>query len=113
MIGVVTCPRFRPRRRSVKTLGHRPPHGTDGAEQPQLLRVYEENFEPLRMTELVLVEITVLGSPSLPMWREYPGAQIFGIDVNPEAEAYADGWISSLFRSVSVGVGQNPRKASP
>ena len=77
-------------------------HGTDKAGQREILRVYEEYFEPLRVTELVLVEIGVLGGASLRMWREYfPRAQIFGIDVDPEAEAHADDRITVLIGSQS------------
>jgi trans-aconitate methyltransferase len=77
-------------------------HGTDKAGQRQLLHVYEEYFEELRATELVLVEIGVLGGASLRMWREYfPRAQIFGIDVDPEAEAHADDRITVLIGSQS------------
>ena len=77
-------------------------HGTDKAGQRELLYVYEEYFERLRATELVLVEIGVLGGASLRMWREYfPRAQIFGIDVDPEAEAHADDRITVLIGSQS------------
>jgi trans-aconitate methyltransferase len=77
-------------------------HGTDKAGQRQLLYVYEEYFEPLRATELVLVEIGVLGGASLRMWREYlPRAQIFGIDVDPEAVVHADDRITVLIGSQS------------
>ena len=77
-------------------------HGTDKAGQRQLLHVYEELFKPLRTTELVLVEIGVLGGASLRMWREYfPRAQIFGIDVDPEAAAHADDRITVLIGSQS------------
>ena len=77
-------------------------HGTDKAGQRQLLHVYEEYFEPLRETELVLLEIGVLGGASLRMWREYfPGARIFGIDVDPEAVAHAADRISVLIGSQS------------
>jgi hypothetical protein len=77
-------------------------HGTDKAGERQLLNVYEEYFEPLRLADLVLIEIGVLGGASLRMWREYfPRAQIFGIDVNPEAEAHADDRITVLIGSQS------------
>jgi len=77
-------------------------HGTDKAGQRQLLHVYEEYFEPLRTTELLLVEIGVLGGASLRMWRDYfPRAQIFGIDVDPGAEAHAGDRITVLIGSQS------------
>jgi trans-aconitate methyltransferase len=77
-------------------------HGTDKAGQRQLLHAYEEYFEPIRAMELVFLEIGVLGGASLRMWREYfPRAQIFGIDVNPEAEAHADDRITVLIGSQS------------
>lgn len=77
-------------------------HGTDKAGQRELLHVYEENFERLRASELVLIEIGVLGGASLRMWREYfPRAWIIGIDVNPEAEAHADDRITVLIGSQS------------
>jgi Methyltransferase domain len=77
-------------------------HATDKAGERQLLYVYEEYFEPLRETELVLVEIGVLGGASLRMWREYfPRARIFGIDVDPEAKIHADDRITILIGSQS------------
>jgi len=51
---------------------------------------------------LDVVEIGVLGGASLRMWREYfPRAQIFGIDVDHEAEANADDRITVLIGSQS------------
>ena len=123
MIGVVSSPALpapgaAPQR--LYDIGAR--HGTDKAGQrhwppplhatgqicmrathnPGAPAVYEEYFEPLRTTELVLVEIGVLGGASLRMWREYfPRAQIFGIDVDPEAEAHADDRITVLIGSQS------------
>jgi hypothetical protein len=55
--------------------------------QRELPHVYKKYFDTLRATELVLVEIGVLGGASLREWREYfPRAQIF----DPEAKAHAD-----------------------
>jgi len=77
-------------------------HGTDKAGERHLLRVYEEYFEPLRTKELVLVEIGVLGGASLRMWREYfPRARIFGVDIDPEAEAHAGDRIDVMIGSQS------------
>ena len=77
-------------------------HGTDKAGQRELLHVYEEYFERLRTTDIVLVEIGVLGGASLRMWREYfPRGQIFGIDVDPETEAHTDERITVLIGSQS------------
>ena len=50
----------------------------------------------------MVVEIGVLGGASLRMWREYfPRGQIFGIDIDPAAEAHTDERITVLIGSQS------------
>jgi hypothetical protein len=54
--------------------------------------VYAELFSHLRGTECTFIETGVLDGGSLFMWRSWfgPRARIIGIDLNPEAQKWAD-----------------------
>jgi hypothetical protein len=53
--------------------------------------VYERYLAPYRGKPVRLVEIGVARGGSLRMWREYlgPAAVIYGVEIDPSAEAYA------------------------
>jgi SAM-dependent methyltransferase len=53
--------------------------------------IYERHFARFRGQAPVMLEIGVLGGGSLQMWKEYfgPGAQIVGLDINPECADFA------------------------
>jgi cephalosporin hydroxylase len=53
--------------------------------------IYEHHFERFRGTSPVMIEIGVANGGSIEMWQDYfgPGAQIIGIDLNPECAAHA------------------------
>ena len=52
--------------------------------------IYERHLSRFRGTSPVMIEIGVSGGGSLAMWKEYfgPGAQIIGVDINPECKAH-------------------------
>ncbi len=52
--------------------------------------IYERHLERFRGTDVVMIEIGVMGGGSLAMWREYLGdkAQIVGVDINPACKKH-------------------------
>lgn len=51
------------------------------------LSVYDKIFAPMRLKEIILLEIGVLNGESLRLWRDYfPTGRIFGIDVDPSRQ---------------------------
>lgn len=52
--------------------------------------IYEKHFSRFRNESPVLLEIGVFGGGSLEMWKDYfgPGAQIVGLDINPECKKH-------------------------
>jgi hypothetical protein len=52
--------------------------------------IYERHFSRFRNTSPVMLEIGVFGGGSLEMWKEYlgAGAQILGLDINPECKKH-------------------------
>ena len=52
--------------------------------------IYERHFSRFRGMSPVLLEIGVFGGGSLQMWREYfgEGAQIIGLDIDPECKKH-------------------------
>jgi hypothetical protein len=52
--------------------------------------IYERHFSRFRGKSPVLLEIGVFGGGSLQMWREYfgEGAQIIGLDIDPECKKH-------------------------
>lgn len=55
--------------------------------------IYERHFARLVGTSPRIMEIGVYGGGSLRMWREYfgLGTRVYGLDINPECQIYADG----------------------
>jgi hypothetical protein len=52
--------------------------------------IYERHFSRFRNAVPVILEIGVFGGGSLGMWKEYfgPGAQVVGLDINPECKQH-------------------------
>lgn len=52
--------------------------------------IYERHFSRFRDTSPVMLEIGVFGGGSLEMWKEYlgAGAQIIGLDIDPECKKH-------------------------
>ncbi|WP_255140925.1 class I SAM-dependent methyltransferase [Synechococcus sp. Lug-A] len=52
--------------------------------------IYERHFSRFRNAAPVILEIGVFGGGSLAMWKEYfgPGAQVLGLDINPECKQH-------------------------
>lgn len=60
--------------------------------------IYDRHFSRYRGRRVNIVEIGVYKGGSLQMWKHYfgPLAHIYGIDVNPECTAFAEGQVEIL-----------------
>lgn len=63
--------------------------------------VYERHFSRYRGSEVTIVEIGVYKGGSLQMWKHYfgPRAHIYGIDIDPNCEAFAEERVEILIGS--------------
>ena len=81
-------------------------HGTDKWDRSHTflgesyLDVYERYLEPLRGTQINVLELGVRDGNSLRLWKEYfPKANIFGIDFNPRCKEHDEERIEVLIAS--------------
>lgn len=60
--------------------------------------IYERHFARFRQTDVHILEIGVFQGGSLKMWKDYfgPQAQIYGIDINPHCQVFAEDQIQIL-----------------
>jgi hypothetical protein len=66
------------------------------------LHIYEQYFRSRRRQRLNILEIGVLGGNSLRMWKRYfRNAQIFGLDIDPNAKRHEEERISITIGSQS------------
>lgn len=54
--------------------------------------IYDRHFSRFRGTDVHVVEIGIYSGGSLEMWKDYfgPNARIYGVDIQPACQAYAD-----------------------
>ena len=57
--------------------------------------IYEKHFRPFVGKSVKILEIGIYQGGSLQMWKEYfgPGAEIFGVDIDPRCKKFEDGQI--------------------
>lgn len=63
--------------------------------------IYERHFARFRGAEVTVLEIGVARGGSVQMWKHYfgPKARIFGVDIDPNCAAFAEGQIEVLIGS--------------